>query len=182
MRRLCREVQDSITWQRFCRIPLGGRTPHPTTLMKITTRCGTDTVDQLNEVLLAKAAEAKVLKTTRVRADTTVVPANVKYPTDSGLLTKGISKISRTVQRIQAARSSSTRAPTRVTRPIQSTRSGKRLTKTSKVLLATSLTSSGVSSPKRSVGVAVEHETTNKAPTAIAGSPILNEPSFQRLS
>lgn len=100
---LCREVQDSITWQRFCRIPLGGRAPHPTTLMKITTRCGTDTVDALNEVLLTKAAEAKVLKTTRVRADTTVVPANVKYPTDSGLLTKGISKISRTVQRIQTA-------------------------------------------------------------------------------
>ena len=22
---LCREVTDSITWQRFCRIPLGGR-------------------------------------------------------------------------------------------------------------------------------------------------------------
>ena len=37
---LCREVTDSITWQRFCRIPLGGTTPHPTTLMKITTRCG----------------------------------------------------------------------------------------------------------------------------------------------
>ena len=37
---LCREVTDSITWQRFCRIPLGGRVPHPTTLMKITTRCG----------------------------------------------------------------------------------------------------------------------------------------------
>ena len=28
---LCREVQDSISWARFCRIPLGGRVPHPTT-------------------------------------------------------------------------------------------------------------------------------------------------------
>jgi hypothetical protein len=37
---LCREVADSISWQRFCRIPLGMRVPHPTTLMKITTRCG----------------------------------------------------------------------------------------------------------------------------------------------
>ena len=81
---LCREVQDSITWARFCRIPLGGRAPHPTTLMKITTRCGAGVVDGLNEALLAKAAEAKVLKTARVRADTTVVPANVKYPTDDG--------------------------------------------------------------------------------------------------
>jgi Transposase domain (DUF772) len=39
---LCREVADSISWQRFCRIPFGTRVPHPTTLMKITTRCGDD--------------------------------------------------------------------------------------------------------------------------------------------
>ena len=86
---LCREVSDSITWRRFCRIPLDGAVPHPTTLMKLTTRCGSAAVDGLNEALLAKAAEAKVLRTNRVRADTTVVPANVCYPTDSGLLAKG---------------------------------------------------------------------------------------------
>ena len=40
-------------------------------------------VDGLNEALLAKAVEAKVLKTNRVRADTTVVEANVAYPSDS---------------------------------------------------------------------------------------------------
>jgi hypothetical protein len=32
---LCREVADSITWRRFCRIPLEGRVPHPTTLVKV---------------------------------------------------------------------------------------------------------------------------------------------------
>ena len=53
---LCREVSDSISWQRFCRIPLGTRVPHPTTLMKITGRCGDDAVAGLNEALLAKAA------------------------------------------------------------------------------------------------------------------------------
>jgi hypothetical protein len=37
---LCREVGDSITWRRFCRIPIDGQVPHPTTLMKLTTRCG----------------------------------------------------------------------------------------------------------------------------------------------
>ena len=31
---LCREVADSIRWRRFCRIPLDGAVPHPTTLMK----------------------------------------------------------------------------------------------------------------------------------------------------
>jgi IS5 family transposase len=31
---------------------LGGRVPHPTTLMKITTRCGQVAVDGLNEAVL----------------------------------------------------------------------------------------------------------------------------------
>jgi transposase, IS5 family len=35
---LCREVADSSSWQRFCRIPLGGQVPHPTTLVKLTRR------------------------------------------------------------------------------------------------------------------------------------------------
>jgi IS5 family transposase len=100
---LCREVSDSITWRRFCRIPLHGRVPHPTSLMKLTTRCGAAAVDGLNEALLAKAAEAKLLRTTRVRADTTVVPANVAYPTDSGLLAKAVRRIAVTARRVQAA-------------------------------------------------------------------------------
>ena len=86
---LCREVSDSISWQRFCRIPFGTRVPHPTTLMKITTRCGDDAVTGLNEALLAKAAAAKLLRTDKVRADTTVVEAAVAYPTDSGLIGQG---------------------------------------------------------------------------------------------
>ena len=100
---LCREVADSISWQRFCRIPLGSRVPHPTTLMKITTRCGTVAVAGLNEALLAKAVQAKLLRTDRVRADTTVVEADVAYPTDTGLLAKAVGRIARTVQRIKAA-------------------------------------------------------------------------------
>src|ERR687897_2511135 len=100
---LCREVSDSITWRRFCRIPLEGSVPHPTTLMKLTTRCGTAAVDGLNEALLARAAQAKLLRTTRLRADTTVVPADVAYPTDSGMLAKAVRRITAAGRRIQAA-------------------------------------------------------------------------------
>lgn len=100
---VCREVSDSISWQRFCRIPFGTRVPHPTTLMKITTRCGDDAVAGLNEALLAKAATAKLLRTDKVRADTTVVEAAVSYPTDSGLLAKAIGSMARSVARIKAA-------------------------------------------------------------------------------
>jgi IS5 family transposase len=100
---LCREVADSITWRRFCRIPLDGAVPHPTTLMKLTTRCGSAAVDGLTEALLAKAAAAKLLRTNRIRVDTTVVAANVAYPTDSGLLARAIRRIAATGKRIQAA-------------------------------------------------------------------------------
>jgi transposase, IS5 family len=100
---LCREVSDSIMWRRFCRIGLDGSVPHPTTLMKLTTRCGAAAVDGLNETLLAKAAEQKLLRTNRLRADTTVVPANVCYPTDSGLLAKAVRRLAMTGKRIRAA-------------------------------------------------------------------------------
>jgi IS5 family transposase len=100
---LCREVADSISWRRFCRIDIDGRVPHPTALMKITTRCGEATVAALNETLLAKAVEAKVVRTGKVRADTTVVSANVEYPTDSGLLARAVTKIGKLVRRIKAA-------------------------------------------------------------------------------
>jgi len=100
---LCAEVSDSISWRRFCRIPLEGKVPHPTTLMKLTSRCGEEAVAGLNEALWAKAAGAKLLRTARVRADTTVISANVAYPTDSGLLAKAVGKLVRTARRVQAA-------------------------------------------------------------------------------
>jgi IS5 family transposase len=100
---LCREVSDSIAWRVFCRIPLEARVPHPTTLMKLTTRCGAAAVAGCNEALLVKAAEAKLLRTGRLRADTTVVEADVAYPTDSGLLAKAVRRIAVTARRVQAA-------------------------------------------------------------------------------
>jgi IS5 family transposase len=100
---LCREVSDSITWRQFCRLGIDQPVPHPTTLMKLTTRCGSAAVDGLNETLIAKAVEAKVIRTSKIRVDTTVVPANVTYPTDSGLLAKAVKRIAKAGRRIQAA-------------------------------------------------------------------------------
>ncbi len=100
---LCAEVSDSLTWLRFCRMPIGEQAPHPTTLMKITTRCGASTIEEVNAELLAVATEAGVVDLSWLRADTTVVPADIKYPTDSGLLTKGVSQIARLIARIKAA-------------------------------------------------------------------------------
>jgi transposase, IS5 family len=46
---------------------------------------------------------AKLVRTARVRADTTVIAANVAYPTDAGLLAKAVGKLVRTARRVQAA-------------------------------------------------------------------------------
>jgi IS5 family transposase len=62
-------------------------------LKKIAKRCGPEAIEGLNEALLAKAADTKVLKTNRLRADTTVVPADVGYPTDSGLMARGVIRL-----------------------------------------------------------------------------------------
>jgi transposase, IS5 family len=101
-RALCREVADSISWQRFCRIPLGTRVPHPTTLMKITTRCGDAAVARSMRRCWSRPPLPSC-RTDKVRADTTVVEADVGYPTDSGLLAKAVGSMARTVARIKAA-------------------------------------------------------------------------------
>jgi IS5 family transposase len=71
--------------------------------MKLASRCGPQAVAGLNEALWAKAAGQKLLRTGRVRADTTVICANVAYPTEVGLLAKAVVKLVRTARRVQAA-------------------------------------------------------------------------------
>ena len=80
--------------------------------MKLSTRCGTAAVEGCNEALLAKAVEAKLLRTTRLRADTTVVSAEVAYLTDSGLLAKAVRRIAAAGRRVHAA-GGATRTPMR---------------------------------------------------------------------
>jgi len=103
MRACARRSAIPVSWRRFCRIPLDAKVPHPTTLMKLTSRCGEAAVAGLNEALLAKAAGAKLLRTARVRADTTVIGANVAHPADCGLLAKAVGKLVRAARRVQAA-------------------------------------------------------------------------------
>jgi transposase, IS5 family len=51
--------------------------------------------------LLITAAEHGVVSVDKVRADTTVVEADVKYPTDSGLLTSAIGRIATCLRRLE---------------------------------------------------------------------------------
>ena len=99
---LCKEVTDSFTWRRFCRIAIDGRVPDPTTLMKLTKRLGPELLEELNAELLALAVERKVLRSRRLRVDTTVVEADIRSPTDSGLCAHAVSRLTRLAKRITA--------------------------------------------------------------------------------
>jgi IS5 family transposase len=100
---LRKEVADSFTWRRFCRIALDGRVPDPTTLMKLTKRFGPELVEELNAELLRLAVERRVLRSRRLRVDTTVVEADIRSPTDSGLCAHAVSRLTRLGKRIKAA-------------------------------------------------------------------------------
>jgi transposase, IS5 family len=98
---LCREVSDSLSWRRFCRLPLDRPVPHPTTLVKLVRRAGPEVVDQLNQVLLAKLAGDKLLRARKLRVDTTVVEADIDHPTDADLLEHAVRKLGGLVRRVK---------------------------------------------------------------------------------
>lgn len=100
---LCREVADSFTWRRFCRIAIDARVPDPTTLIKLTKRLGPELVEELNAELLSLAVERRVLRSRRLRVDTTVVEADIRNPTDSGLCAHAVSRLARLARRVKAA-------------------------------------------------------------------------------
>jgi IS5 family transposase len=101
--RLCRLVADSITWRRFCRIGLEATVPDESTIRKLTRRCGPELIEALNQELLAAAHARGEVHLDRVRVDTTVVEADIKYPTDSGLLTSAVCRIASRLRRLRAA-------------------------------------------------------------------------------
>jgi transposase, IS5 family len=98
---LCREVADSISWRRFCRIGLDRPVPHPTTLVKLVRRAGPEVVEELNAALLGKLADDKLLRARKLRVDTTVVEADIDYPTDANLLEHAVRKLGGLVRRVK---------------------------------------------------------------------------------
>jgi transposase, IS5 family len=76
---LCREATDSLSWRRFCRIGLVEPVPHPTTLIKLVGRGAADAVEQLNEALLGKLVQDKMVRCRKLRIDTTVSSSLNQY-------------------------------------------------------------------------------------------------------
>jgi len=94
-RTLQAEVSDSIHLRRFCRISLSERVPDESTVRKLTRRIGPETVSELTRVMIVKATREKRFRPRAVRIDSTVIEADVKYPTDAGLASSGVAVLAR---------------------------------------------------------------------------------------
>jgi len=90
-RTLVAEVSDSIDLRRFCRIALTERVPDESTVRKLTRRIGEQTVNDMTRALICAAVRER----RAVRIDSTVIEADVKYPTDAGLAAHGVKALAR---------------------------------------------------------------------------------------
>jgi IS5 family transposase len=88
-------VSDSIHLRRFCRISLTERVPDESTIRKLTRRLGAETVSEITRALIMQATRQKRFRVRAVRIDSTVVAADVRYPTDAGLASHGVKVLAR---------------------------------------------------------------------------------------
>jgi IS5 family transposase len=94
-RTLMAEVSDSIHLRRFCRIALSERVPDESTIRKLTRRIGAETVSELTRALIVKATREQRFRARAVRVDSTVIEADIQYPTDAGLASGGVRALAR---------------------------------------------------------------------------------------
>lgn len=99
---LVKEVSDSLHLRRFCLIPLQTRVPDESTIRKLTRRIGSETVAELTRALIAKATRERRFKARAARIDSTVVEADVRYPTDARLAADGVKALAREARKLKA--------------------------------------------------------------------------------
>ena len=97
---LVREVSDSLHLRHFCGIPLHEPVPDESTVRKLTKRLGHSAVDELIRSLINKASSQRWIRLRALRCDSTVVEADVKYPTDIGLVGDAVRVLARTAKKL----------------------------------------------------------------------------------
>src|SRR5215475_5811774 len=94
-----REVRANLVYRDFTRVG-GGKMPDAKTMARWGAVLGPQVLKQIHERMV-KIAQAKgVITGRRMRVDTTVVEANIHYPTDSTLLGDGVRVLTRTMKKI----------------------------------------------------------------------------------
>jgi len=96
------EVRGSVAYRHFCRLAAGS-VPDAKTLVRLGQVLDGPVLREVLARLVAVAVARRVTRGRRLRVDTTVVEAPIRYPTDSGLCEDGIRVLRRGVRRLVAA-------------------------------------------------------------------------------
>jgi IS5 family transposase len=96
------EVSDSLHLRRFCLIGLSERVPHESTVRKLTRRLGAETVDEITRAVIVKARRETRFVGRAVRVDSTVIEADIRYPSDAMLALQGTRALAREGRKLSA--------------------------------------------------------------------------------
>jgi IS5 family transposase len=94
-----REVRSNLVYRQFTRIG-AAKVPDAKTLGKLGIALGPEVIERIHQRIVAIAQEQKVVRGRRMRVDTTVVEADIHYPTDASLLGDGVRVLTRAMKRI----------------------------------------------------------------------------------
>jgi transposase, IS5 family len=99
---LVREVSDSLHLRRFCLFCLSERVPDESTVRKLTRRLGPEVVSELTRLVIEKAQREQRFRPRAMRCDSTVVEADVRYPSDAALAVDATRALAREAARVGA--------------------------------------------------------------------------------
>jgi IS5 family transposase len=96
-----REVRANLLYRMFTRIGTE-KVPDSKTLARLGQAWGTEVIEQIHGRRIEMARQQKLIRGRKMRVDTTVVEANIHYPTDSSLLGDGARVLTRIMQKVTA--------------------------------------------------------------------------------
>jgi len=99
---LAREVSDSLHLRRFCLIALTERVPDESTIRKLCRRLGPEVIEEIGRQVIAGAVRERRFTPRAARIDSTVVEADIRYPSDLGLAADATGTLAREAKKAGA--------------------------------------------------------------------------------
>jgi transposase, IS5 family len=100
---LVKEVSDSFHLRRFCRLDFAEPVPDESTIRKLTRRLGEKVVEALIANGIRVAMQKRGFRPRAMRCDSTVLAADIRFPTDIRLVAEAVRTLARLAKKVHAA-------------------------------------------------------------------------------
>jgi IS5 family transposase len=98
---LVREVSDSLHLRRFCLIAIDQRVPDESTIRKLARKLGASVVHEITRMVIEQAQRETRFIGRAARIDSTVIEADIRYPSDAMLALQGARTLARDGRKLQ---------------------------------------------------------------------------------